>query len=328
MPDFQSMMDSFNSPPIRHAMFVHLPIVLAMVGCVLAILSAAMPRNATLRAVAIGCQVALVMGAFLALNSGEAAEEHVSSGGVLLTRSAQTLLGQHEDMADRVWMFGVGGVALLSLAGASRRPGLRVLFSWLAVALSVVAMGWIGQTANLGGKLVYQHGVGTPQPVGQTTGVIRPPSHDAAGAARGAASPAPAKPSTDDAGANGSADSAASSVAPAGAAEDVVKATFFREQVLTVFTDRCFNCHNEDRVAAGKSGGLDQTSRETMLRGGRSGPAIVPGKPEESLLLRRIRHDDPDEDLMPPRGGKLPDETIAKIEQWIRDGAVWPESSQ
>ena len=82
-------------------------------------------------------------------------------------------------------------------------------------------------------------------------------------------------------------------------------------------------------MAAGKSGKLDQTSRETLIAGGKSGPAIVPGNPDESLLIHRVRGDLPDAQSMPP-DGKLTDAQIAALAQWIRDGAVWvtPESAQ
>jgi uncharacterized membrane protein len=322
MSDLQSMIDSFNSPPTRHAMLVHLPIVLALVGCALSLLAAFMPRNATLRALAIGCQIALVAAAFAALNSGEHAEAHASSSGSMFTRDAQTLISRHEDMADRVWMFGVGGVALLSLAAASKKSAMRLLFAWAAFALTGAAVAWIGQTAHIGGKLVYEHGIGTPRPVSRDVAPIESPG---LGSGRPTNS-APAAPTSAP-----EADAAISSTFPStdeSAGDEDSQASpqvvFFRTQVFPVLSDRCFNCHNARRVAAGKSGGLDQTSLETILQGGRSGPAIVPGKPEESLMIHRLRGDDPELDIMPPKG-KLPDETIAIIEQWIRDGAVWAE---
>jgi hypothetical protein len=100
------------------------------------------------------------------------------------------------------------------------------------------------------------------------------------------------------------------------------KAAFFRTEVAPILANNCFKCHNPAR--AGRSGKLDQTTREGMLKGGRSGPAIVPGKPEESMLIKRVRGVDPEEDVMPP-DNPLPEETIKKLEKWIQDGAVWPD---
>ena len=62
-----------------------------------------------------------------------------------------------------------------------------------------------------------------------------------------------------------------------------------------------------------------------MLQGGKSGPAIVPGKPEESLLIRAVTHDDP-RLKMPLGAAQLKDQDIAAMSQWIKAGAPWPAS--
>ena len=77
-----------------------------------------------------------------------------------------------------------------------------------------------------------------------------------------------------------------------------------------------FECHEQDK------GGLKLDSREAILQGGDSGPAIVLGKPQKSLLMTAVQHADRAE--MPPKK-KLPPEAIADLSQWIRAGAVWPE---
>ena len=59
-----------------------------------------------------------------------------------------------------------------------------------------------------------------------------------------------------------------------------------------------------------------------MLTGGYSGAAIVPGRPDESLVMTAVRWEDPDLQ-MPMSEDKLPDESIAALEKWIADGAVW-----
>ena len=72
---------------------------------------------------------------------------------------------------------------------------------------------------------------------------------------------------------------------------------FFEAKVRPVFENKCYNCHSKsgDKVR----GGLLLDSREAILQGGNTGPAIVPGKPDESLLIEAIRYKD--EDLqMPP----------------------------
>jgi hypothetical protein len=60
-----------------------------------------------------------------------------------------------------------------------------------------------------------------------------------------------------------------------------------------------------------------------MLRGGAQGPAVVPGRPDDSLLIKAIRH----EGLKMPLGGKLTDSEIEALVQWVNQGAVWPEEA-
>jgi hypothetical protein len=74
-------------------------------------------------------------------------------------------------------------------------------------------------------------------------------------------------------------------------------------------------------------GGLAITSRESLLKGGASGPAIVAGDPDASRLVRAVRQSDQSVKPMPPTG-KLKLEEIAAIEEWVKEGALWPQSAQ
>src|SRR5207249_5537861 len=62
-------------------------------------------------------------------------------------------------------------------------------------------------------------------------------------------------------------------------------AEFFEKEVRPLLAERCFKCHGGEKTKAG----LRLTSRATILSGGDSGPAAVPGKPEESLLIQAVR---------------------------------------
>lgn len=105
------------------------------------------------------------------------------------------------------------------------------------------------------------------------------------------------------------------------AAEDVndpAKIQFFETQIRPVLVQHCYECHASDAKIV--RGGLQLDSKVATLKGGDSGPAIVPGKPEDSLLLSAIKH----ESLAMPPKSKLPDNVITDFETWIRDGAVDP----
>src|SRR5215470_9157190 len=93
---------------------------------------------------------------------------------------------------------------------------------------------------------------------------------------------------------------------PAAAADDA-GAEFFETKVRPILVQRCYECHSQ--TAKKKRGGLLLDSRDRLRKGGDSGPAIVPGRPEESRLIKAIRYGD--EHLRMPPKGKLPDTVIA-----------------
>ena len=98
------------------------------------------------------------------------------------------------------------------------------------------------------------------------------------------------------------------------------QAAFFEKNIQPIFANRCSNCHSADTRT---SGGLSLDNREALLKGGKSGPAIVAGKPDESVLVRRITSADSGA-RMPFGDDALPANQIADLRKWIEQGAVWP----
>jgi cytochrome c553 len=98
---------------------------------------------------------------------------------------------------------------------------------------------------------------------------------------------------------------------------------FFEARIRPVLSERCYKCHS--RLADKIKGGLMLDTREGMLHGGDTGPAIEPGKPEDSLIVDAIGYTDTDLQ-MPPKGEKLSDQEISDITEWIRRGAPDPRS--
>ncbi len=91
---------------------------------------------------------------------------------------------------------------------------------------------------------------------------------------------------------------------------------FFEKNVRPLLASNCYACHG----SANQMSGLRLDSMAALLQGGQRGPAVVPGRPQESLLLRAARH----EGLRMPPTGKLPDPQIAALAKWIEMGAPWP----
>lgn len=107
----------------------------------------------------------------------------------------------------------------------------------------------------------------------------------------------------------------------AGSAADT--APRFSRDVLPILSDHCFSCHGPD--AAGRKGGLRLDTEEGARAGGKDeGPAVVPGQPDRSSLLRRIRNTDPDEVMPPPSAHKpLTPAQVRTLSDWIAAGAPW-----
>lgn len=109
-------------------------------------------------------------------------------------------------------------------------------------------------------------------------------------------------------------------VGPVATAEepDAEALKFFETSVRPILATHCLECHGPDQ----QWGGLRLDSREAVLKGGENGPAIIVGKPEESLLIEAVRQD-PLGLSMPPED-KLSDRQIADLVKWIAGGAIFP----
>jgi hypothetical protein len=98
---------------------------------------------------------------------------------------------------------------------------------------------------------------------------------------------------------------------------------FFEARIRPVLVQRCYSCHNS-KMAAPK-GDLVLDTKEGLLKGGVSGPVLVPGNPAESRLLKVLNYTDPLVQM--PPSGKLPDAVLGDFTQWISRGAVDPRAS-
>src|SRR5262245_51073214 len=95
----------------------------------------------------------------------------------------------------------------------------------------------------------------------------------------------------------------------------------FSRDIEPILIKRCFECHGPDQ----QKGRLRLDSRAAATQAGKSGHvAIAPGRPDESELIQRVTHPDPEE-VMPPKGGRLTEQEVTVLRQWIQENAQWPE---
>ena len=102
---------------------------------------------------------------------------------------------------------------------------------------------------------------------------------------------------------------------------DPAHVEFFEKKVRPLLAARCHECHGSDK----SEGNLRLDSRAGVLAGGDTGPAVEPGKPQESLLVDAVRYGDTYQ--MPPKS-QLPPEEIATLVQWVRLGAPWGREAE
>jgi hypothetical protein len=113
-------------------------------------------------------------------------------------------------------------------------------------------------------------------------------------------------------------------VSPARAVSDDVNpvranAEFFEKNVRPILANNCYTCHSASTNARGD---LRVDDRQGLIRGGNTGPAVVPGDPANSLLLKAVSYTD-DNLKMPPKK-RLTAAQVADLSRWIKEGAAWP----
>ena len=107
-------------------------------------------------------------------------------------------------------------------------------------------------------------------------------------------------------------------------ASDQEKLAFFETKIRPVLVKHCYKCHS---IESGKhKGGLLVDSKDALLKGGDSGPSIVPGNPDKSLLVVAITYKDLD--LQMPEKKQLPEHIINDFIKWVKDGAVDPRKTK
>ena len=94
----------------------------------------------------------------------------------------------------------------------------------------------------------------------------------------------------------------------------------FKSEVKPILETACLSCHGAEKP----KGGLSIHTREATLAGGDSGPSVIPGRPDDSLLYTLTILPPDDDDIMPPKGDPLTPEQTGILRRWIEEGAPWP----
>ncbi len=110
---------------------------------------------------------------------------------------------------------------------------------------------------------------------------------------------------------------------PSGKGPDPAGIAFFERRIRPLMVERCFSCHGPESRKA--NGGLRLETAEGLLKGSDSGPVVVPGAPEKSLLIRAVHSADKDV-RMPPTGKRLTEAQIKDLETWVKMGAPFPKT--
>jgi len=283
------------SPQEAHAISAHMPVALSALG-VLGVAAAIFIRTNRdiLRWAAVGLYVLLACSAVVTVETGESARGEVSGA---IPKSIWDTIGQHEDMAERVWMFAVATAVCMAVS-VPARGGLRTSMSAVAMIASLLTAGWVGYVGHLGGELVYSHGIGIP-PDKIVEWRINPPAGAPAKTA------APAEPDRD-------------LIPIEDFTMDEAKVVSYKNDLLPLFEEVCFSCHSPDEKVEAE---YDMTSVAKIIAGGEKyAPAVIPGRPDESPLTKYCRGallPQMPEDDMP-----LTKEEIHLIRMWIAAGAV------
>src|SRR5437016_1850658 len=112
-------------------------------------------------------------------------------------------------------------------------------------------------------------------------------------------------------------------IAGVASAEELSKESteFFEKKIRPVLVEHCYECHSAQSEKL--KGKLLLDNRESARKGGETGPAVVPGDADSSLLVQALRYENFE---MPPKG-KLPTHVIADFEKWIKEGAADPREA-
>jgi len=320
----ESLTQFLDDPSMMHAIAVHMPIALAMLGVPLLAALLFIPRNLTLRIVAIVLYVVAAGSAYVAEETGENARSEVPNTYPL---SVWDQIDAHAAMGERVPIAAAitAAILLLSLIKQETVQRTSVL---IAMCAAVVTAGMVVVTGHQGGLLVYTVGVGTPdapaqadlaeaQPIAAAPtpietideapeAIVEEPDVDVI-FEEGAAADAPAPPEPEP-------ESGLVAIKPIDM--EAANALSYEKDIYPIMFEYCILCHEEPDP----DGAYDMTTVAGIIAGGeKAQPAVIPGDPDNSPLVQYIRGAlNP---RMPHKEDPLTPGQLHPIRMWIAAGA-------
>ena len=280
-----------------HAIAAHLPVALSMFG--LLIVAAALlikTDREVLRWVASATYLLLAGTAYIAVETGENSRSEVAG---TVSKAIWEIIDDHESKAEYVWMFGVATAMLMAISALTRHTPQRVFGIATLIAALATAV-WVGLTGHDGGTLVYQHGIGIP-PDQVVEWRINPPKSEGKGPELSEEEKAIREEDL----------ISISDIDPVEA-----EAISYLRDVAPLMEEVCVECHKEGDLDSE----YDMTTAANIIKGGEKyGAAVIPGKPDESTLIKYVRGSllpQMPEDEMP-----LLREEVHMLRLWIYAGA-------
>lgn len=156
-------LEALNDEHARHALLVHLPITLSIVGALpLIALAIGGFKNKTLKWVCIGCFTIASAGGYFAMEAGEDATKHIyQEHNPRPTQAEREAIHEHDELGEKVWIWAILPAVLIGVSLVPKRK-IAVTAGALGLAAGLWSGVWVVRTGDAGGRLVYAWGLGTP----------------------------------------------------------------------------------------------------------------------------------------------------------------------
>ncbi|HRK33963.1 MAG TPA: DUF1553 domain-containing protein [Candidatus Hydrogenedentes bacterium] len=295
-------LETLSNPSMMHAAVVHMPIVLVLAGIPLVyFVAVSRQEKDTLRWFSVAFYALTALFSYFAVLSGEGAMEKIPTS---VPQAVFDIVDRHERMGELVWKFSLGIAVILALSVIPARA-IRLAFTGIGMVASIMLAIWVGLLAHFGGELVYDHAIGTAK----MEQIYAEP------AAQPVAEGDPTAPSAEPAAAEPSDETFLPAIRPLDL--EAAKSISYVRDVKPLLVEQCDECHNPDKPR----GDFDSTSVLAMIDGGKKGgPGIVPGKPDESSIVKYIRG--VLRPQMPKGEDPMTEDQLHVIRLWIAAGAI------